>query len=159
MKQEKNLETIRENYDCAVDELEKANWRNRTLEDLNNEQIKSESGNELIEELDEEVSSLKSKNSPLREKVAEQNHNFEDQRKSLEGKYSCRQCNYQTTYKGDLARHKKAVHEEVKFSCSQCNYQAIAKGSLAQHKRAVHKGAKYSCGQCNLSSNSKGRSY
>ena len=63
MKVEKNLETISENYDSTEDELEKANRRNRTLEDLNNEQTKRESDQELIKGLVEEVSSLESENS------------------------------------------------------------------------------------------------
>ena len=93
------------------------------------------------------MSSLKSENSTLIE-VAEQNRDIEDQKKALEGKYSCRQCNYQTSFKGDLPRHKRAVHQGVKYSCRQCNYQATYKGDLSRHKRAVHEEVKYSCRKC-----------
>ena len=61
---------------------------------------------------------------------------------------ACKQCNCQITTKGSLAKHKRAVHEGVKYPCGQCNYQATTKGSLAKHKRAVHDGVKYSCRQC-----------
>ena len=35
-------------------------------------------------------------------------------------------------------KHKRAVHEGIKFSCMHCQQQATAKGDLAQHRRAVH---------------------
>ena len=42
------------------------------------------------------------------------------------------------TTKGDLARHKRGVHEGVKYPCDQCKYQVTYKGHLAQHRRTVH---------------------
>ena len=55
-------------------------------------------------------------------------------------KYAYRQCNHQTTTKGSLAQHKRAVHEGVKYLSRQCNYQASQMGYLDRHKRAVHAG-------------------
>ena len=63
-------------------------------------------------------------------------------------KYSCRQCENQTTNKNHLAEQKMAVHERVKYPYRQCNYQATWKGSIVQQGRAVHEGLKYSCRQC-----------
>ena len=53
----------------------------------------------------------------------------------------------QATTKGDLARHKTTVHEELKYSCGQCDHKAISKVSLCQHKREVHEGVKYYYGK------------
>ena len=55
---------------------------------------------------------------------------------------------YQVTAKGNVAEHKRAVHEGVTFPCGRWNNQATAKGNLAQHKRAVHEGVRYPCEQC-----------
>ena len=67
----------------------------------------------------------------------------------------CGQCGYQATTKGNLAEHKRALHEGVKYPCGQCGYQSTTKGDIAQHKRAVHEGVKYPCGQCGHQSTSK----
>ena len=48
MKLEEDLENSHVNYDCVVDKLEEANRRNRTLEELNNKQRKSENDEETI---------------------------------------------------------------------------------------------------------------
>ena len=52
-------------------------------------------------------------------------------------KYTCGQCSYQATSKGNVAQHKSAVHEGVKYPCEQCGHQASSKSNLARHKRAV----------------------
>ena len=82
------------------------------------------------------------------------NHNktFHDEN----AKYNCDVCGHQVTSKGNLARHKRAVHEGVKFPCGQCNHQATSKGHFAQHKRAIHEGIKYPCRQCNYHATTKG---
>ena len=61
-------------------------------------------------------------------------------------KYLCRQCGKQFSQKGNLAEHKRAVHEGAKYPCELCNHQATSKGNFAQHKRAVHEGVKYPSG-------------
>ena len=66
------------------------------------------------------------------------------------------QCQHQSTSKGDLAKHIRAVHEGIKYHCGQCQYQATSTESLAQHTKAVHQGIKYPCGQCQHQSTSKG---
>ena len=47
-----------------------------------------------------------------------------------------------------LVQHKKAVYESGKYSCGQCDNDTTSKGNLAQHKRAVHEKVSYPCGQC-----------
>ena len=40
---------------------------------------------------------------------------------SSEGiKYSCEQCDKELSSKGDILKHKRAVHEGVKYPCEQC---------------------------------------
>ena len=57
--------------------------------------------------------------------------------------------------KGDLAKHKRAVHEGVKYPCGQCNHQATSKGDLARHKRAAHEGVKFPCGNASIKQHQK----
>ena len=83
IKLEEDLENSRVKYNCVVDNLEEANRKNRTLEELNNKQRKSENDEQTIAGLVEEMSSLKSKNIDLRDKLAEQNWNIEDHKKSI----------------------------------------------------------------------------
>ena len=63
-------------------------------------------------------------------------------------KYSCRQCDHQTSSKGDIAQHKRSVHVGVKYVCRQCNYQVTSISNLAWHKWAFYEGVKYPCIQC-----------
>ena len=53
-------------------------------------------------------------------------------------KYQCRECDYKTNSKGNLAQHKRAVHEGVKYQCRECDHQSSRKDHLAHHKRARH---------------------
>ena len=63
-------------------------------------------------------------------------------------KYPWRQCDNESTSKGNLTPHKRAVDEGVKYPCRQCDHQSTSKSHLAQHKRAVHEGIKFTCRQC-----------
>ena len=42
-------------------------------------------------------------------------------------KYSCGQCEYQTTSKCSIEKHRKSVHEAMKYPCEQCEYQPSIK--------------------------------
>ena len=48
MKLEEDLENSHVNYDCVVDKLEEFNRKNRTLEEINDKQRKSENDEETI---------------------------------------------------------------------------------------------------------------
>ena len=82
-KLESELETIRCNYKQAVDDREKAYQKIKTLEDLINIPIKSERGPEAFEGLLTKQSSLENENNILREKIAAQNDEIEDLKKSV----------------------------------------------------------------------------
>ena len=55
-------------------------------------------------------------------------------------KFSCDQCDYKATQKGNLLSHIKAIHEGIKISCDQCDYKATQKGNLLSHIKAIHEG-------------------
>ena len=57
---------------------------------------------------------------------------------------------HQTSSQGNLAQHKRALHEGVKYPCSRCGNQFTSKVNLTQHIRTVHEVVKYPCGQCFL---------
>ena len=52
--------------------------------------------------------------------------------------FTCDQCDYKGTHKGNLLRHIKSRHEGLKFSCDQCDYNATQKGDLLRHKKSKH---------------------
>ena len=64
------------------------------------------------------------------------------------GKYSCDQCEYQSTKQGNVKAHILALHEGVKYSCDQCEYQGTHQSDVKRHKLSVHEGVKYNCDQC-----------
>ena len=37
-----------------------------------------------------------------------------------------------------LNTHIRSIHEGIKYPCRQCQYEATTKGDLAQHRRVVH---------------------
>ena len=41
-----------------------------------------------------------------------------------------------------------AASKGIKYSCGECDYQSTSKGHLNQHQRAVHDGVKYTCREC-----------
>ena len=55
--------------------------------------------------------------------------------------YFCDQCNYKTIEKGNLNRHKMAIHgvERTWLYCDKCDYKTLRNEHLNRHKQAVHK--------------------
>ena len=47
--------------------------------------------------------------------------------------HHCNQCGIQGLRK---------VHEVIKYPCEKCGHQSTTKGNLARHKKAVHDGIK-----------------
>jgi KRAB domain-containing zinc finger protein len=70
--------------------------------------------------------------------------------------HTCKQCEYQTTWKRDLKTHQQSKHEGLKYSCKQCEYQAGDKSALRRHQQSKHEGIKYSCNQCEYQTTWKG---
>ena len=64
--------------------------------------------------------------------------------------YSCKDCEYETTSKGNLKEHTKYVHGGVKYFCNQCDYQSMDRETLNEHEKSIHKGTKYGCDQCDF---------
>ena len=42
-------------------------------------------------------------------------------------KYQCEHCNYETTRRMQLSRHKEVKHENIKHNCPQCDYNSAYK--------------------------------
>ena len=57
-------------------------------------------------------------------------------------RFSCDQCDYETTKKGNLLTHLKSKHEGIKFPCDQCDYKATQKSRLTVHIKSIHEGVK-----------------
>ena len=55
-------------------------------------------------------------------------------------KYSCWQCDHEVTSKGDLNRHKRAVHEGAKYPSRQCCHKATSNVVLINTKENFLKG-------------------
>ena len=55
-------------------------------------------------------------------------------------KYSCKQCEYNTSRKYRFKRHVDALHNGVKYPCDQCEFKASIKSYLRIHKLSVHDG-------------------
>ena len=66
--------------------------------------------------------------------------------------YVCNQCDYQANYKGTLNRHIKYKHEGVKYACDQCQYQSPQQSHLTDHIRSKHEGVRYACDHCQYQS-------
>ena len=62
--------------------------------------------------------------------------------------YVCNQCDYQANYKGDLNRHIKSKHEGVRYACDQCQYQSPRQRDLIDHIKSKHEGVRYACDHC-----------
>ena len=73
--------------------------------------------------------------------------------KTLNMKYSCDQCKYESPRLCELKRHKKCVHEGTKFQCDECGHEVPDIGNLKKHKLANHQeGRKNLCDQCKFES-------
>ena len=67
---------------------------------------------------------------------------------SVEGKYKCDQCDYQTTRRCNLNEHIQIKHEGIKYACDQCGSKFARQGDLVKHIQARHEGGGYACTQC-----------
>ena len=68
-------------------------------------------------------------------------------------KYKCEYCNHTATRKAHLKEHIQYQHKGFRFKCDQCEYKA-SRGGLQSHKKSQHLGVRYGCGQCYLPNNS-----
>ena len=63
--------------------------------------------------------------------------------------HSCDQCEYSTTLKHNLERHKKSIHEKLRYPCDQCENSFSQIKDLKVHKSFVHEGITHMCDMCN----------
>ena len=63
-------------------------------------------------------------------------------------KYQCQQCDFETSWSGNLRKHVKAKHVGVRYPCDQCDYKASREDHLKKHKEYKHEGVRYPCDKC-----------
>ena len=47
-------------------------------------------------------------------------------------------CDYKTTRKDSIKRHKENIHLQIKYTCDECGHQASTNSNLHQHKASKH---------------------
>ena len=68
----------------------------------------------------------------------------------------CNQCNYMSSYKGNLRTHLKTHGGEKTNKCNLCDYASYQKGNLRAHLKK-HSGEKSNkCNQCSFASSRTG---
>ena len=74
------------------------------------------------------------------------------------GIYKCELCEYQTSMKPNLIKHRRCHSGERPFSCDKCDYRATQKGALKKHERTHTKTrhTTFECGECNRRYSTKG---
>ena len=48
------------------------------------------------------------------------------------------EINYKANFPGILKEHVESVHEGVHYPCDQCDYESTTKGKLWRHKKSSH---------------------
>ena len=70
-------------------------------------------------------------------------------------KWKCELCPFESSWKDNLDRHVKSVHnmESNKYICGECGYAASQKTNLKRHRETVHKMGvkKFKCEKCPFS--------
>ena len=65
--------------------------------------------------------------------IAKRSFDIQQEDYQKEMKYQCKQCDFETTSRGNLTYHQKSIHLGIKYSCQQCDYQATTKSALTSH--------------------------
>jgi len=76
---------------------------------------------------------------------------------SVDKRFDCPQCNFNSKRPSDLRRHIDAVHLEIKYMCETCDYSSKDKWRLKTHQNFAHKGIKFSCKLCEYHAKSNSR--
>ena len=72
------------------------------------------------------------------------------QRKHSSQRYYCDQCDYSSTFNGDIRIHKTSQHDDTKYMCEECAKEFCSATVLKQHIRVKHSGNVFSCDQCDF---------
>ena len=67
---------------------------------------------------------------------------------TLGAHFTCSQCDYKVTQKGNIKVHVESFHELVGYPCRQCDYEVTQKGNLKVHVESSHELVCYPCRQC-----------
>ena len=74
------------------------------------------------------------------------------ERDNIEKTNKCNQCDYASSYPGNLKKHLKTHSGEKSNKCNQCDYASIQASSLKTHLK-THSGEKSNkCNQCDYAS-------
>ena len=63
-------------------------------------------------------------------------------------RYSCDQCEYKTSHKGNMTLHKKMMYNGFMHTCYQCKYKCTQYYILFKHTYDIHTWVRHSCEQC-----------
>ena len=72
--------------------------------------------------------------------------------------FLCSECDYASSYKSDLKKHKESVHggSDKKYKCDHCPYQTHERRNLRNHIKGVHEKVRdHVCGECGYASSLK----
>jgi KRAB domain-containing zinc finger protein len=58
--------------------------------------------------------------------------------KQIKKRYFCDQCEYITTHKKRLAKHRVTLHEKIGYKCEYCDFHAKGKYKVDIHRREAH---------------------
>ena len=72
------------------------------------------------------------------------------QRKHSSQRHYCDQCDYSSTFYGDIRIHKTSQHDDTKYMCEECAKEFCSAAVLKQHIRVKHSGNVFSCDQCDF---------
>ena len=64
------------------------------------------------------------------------------------GKFACDRCKFESVRRGDIKRHKDAVHLGLKYKCNECTNEYGAEDQVKAHIESVHKGNFNHCHLC-----------
>ena len=62
--------------------------------------------------------------------------------------FPCEKCDYRSTSKQSLRRHKQFKHDGLGYACEDCDYESVSKQQLNLHMVSKHDGEKISCDKC-----------
>ena len=59
--------------------------------------------------------------------------------KNESGKWSCKNCNYNSQYSSHVKSHIESHHVSLSYSCIYCSVTCPTKGALSKHVQRKHK--------------------
>ena len=63
--------------------------------------------------------------------------------------FECKDCNKKYTFKSDLSKHRKKIHNGIKDKkCDECEFSTFGQSDLRRHKQSNHGTVKFQCSVC-----------